>query len=86
MTEQIKSAIEDFQEWIDRAEKFKPNMLSDHVKAMKLTIRSLQSWEEVLQELEEERDRFNRCNLNGEVIGVVSAIEVINKHLADVKE
>ena len=85
MTE-IKSAIEEFQEWIDRAEEFNPDIESDHVKAMKLAIRSLQAWSEVLNELKEERDRFNRCNLNGEVIGIVSAIEVINQKLAEIEE
>ena len=95
MTEQIKSAIEDFQEWIDRAEEFKPNMLSDHVKAMKLTIRSLQAWSEVLNELEEKKDVYKLVPISNTAMGkaytydestICMAIDIINQHLADVPD
>lgn len=80
MTEQIKSAIGALKLARD-TRFFMPNN-----KDLEIAIRSLQAWEEALNKLEEERNRFNRCNLNGEVIGVVSAIEVINQKLSDIKE
>lgn len=83
MTEQIKSAIEDFQEWIDRAEEFNPDIESDHVKAMKLAIRSLNAWSEVLTELvkiysDEHENQYGS--------GIHKAIDIINQKLSEIEE
>ena len=87
MTEQIKSAIADFQEWIDRAKEFNPDIESDHVKAMKVSIRSLQAWEEVLQELEENRKGLVNTEYDlGVRKGIGFAINIINQHLAEIEE
>ena len=91
MTE-IKSAIEEFQEWIDRAEEFNPDVESDHVKAMKLAIRSLQAWEEVLQELKNMREIIwqdtddEGANAWDKIQILNKVIDIINQKLAEIEE
>ena len=81
MTERIKSAIEEFEQWINRAEDFNPNVQSDHVKAMKLAIRSLQAWEEVLNQLQEWKNNAENEHEHKIVYAYISAIKIINQHL-----
>lgn len=77
----IKSAIESLDDCI----KNQPCECED----FKLAIRSLQAWEEVLQELEKERDFFT--SIRGEYgRGVVfansRAIDIIKQKLAEIEE
>lgn len=54
-----------------------------------LAIRSLQAWSEVLNELEKERDFFTSISgeyAKGSVFATSKAIDIINKHLAEIEE
>lgn len=97
MTEQIKSTIEEFKQWINRAEDFNPNVQSEHVKAMKLAIRSLKAWEEVLQEfemmakeysnkMEDARDERDKDFFEGQSLAYFDAQAFINQKLAEMEE
>ena len=94
MTEKIKSAIsiiENEKECVQsdcnrdcsRCELVKEE--SEIVSAFDTAIRSLQSWEEVLQELENEK---NKSYENGgfNYSGLQRAISIINQKLAEIEE
>lgn len=75
MTEKIKSAID-----------FLQKRMYSTSKEYKMAIRSLKAWEEVLQELEELKQKFkNDRNIQG-AIAVNISIKRIKEHLVDVKE
>ena len=53
------------------------------VKAFVTAIRSLQAWEEVLQELEYLKDRTTSPTM---LLAYSEAIDIINQHLAEIEE
>lgn len=88
MTEQIKSAIyclkhPALQELCEKCTHYDDCDGDNYVKEyIDLSIRSLQAWSEVLQELEEETEDLNLHY----VMGIEKAIDIINRHLAEIEE
>ena len=91
MTEQIKSAIEYLEDVIEIVHRSKPDGECSEVK---MAIRSLKAWEEVLQELE---TLIRGCDImlednnedmfyGGKKRGYEKAIEVINQKLKQIEE
>lgn len=92
MIDKIKSAIEELEFDMECGEFYNPSMAD----SVKLAIRSLQAWEEVLNELKNMRDiiwqdtddeqRIVRANAwdKYEILG--KAIDIINQHLAEIEE
>lgn len=91
MTNKIKNAI---YRLIDtRDYKYSHFSFTDDTgKAFDLAIRSLQAWSEVLTELEEEREEIlNSNDYESEIVNYClfnfdKAIDIINKHLAEIEE
>ena len=89
MTEQIKSAIETFEDYKENGYDFR----ASNGELFDIAIRSLQAWEEVLQELEEMKCEYD-CTTNEFQRGANAganfirnkAIEIINQHLAEIEE
>lgn len=74
MTEQIKRVIENLTAYVEYGS-YNEEKIDDDIR---VGIRSLTAWSEVLTELE--RHRRNGTN----IIGLNDAIHIINKHLAEV--
>lgn len=82
MIDKIKSAIEELEFDMEIGEFYNPSMAD----SVKLAIRSLKAWEEVLNELENIRNH-PRANLNQYFIdGINVATEIINQKLAEIEE
>ena len=79
MTEQIKSAIEWFDDFVGFY-----SLSEDEKKMSYLAIRSLKAWEEVLQELEHDKEI---CFAHDSDEGFVYArvIDTINQKLAEIE-
>lgn len=81
MTEQIKSAIDWFEELLT-----KEGLTESEVKHFQLAIRSIKSWDEVLNELNNIRNH-PIANLNQYFIdGIDVATEIIKEKLSEVEE
>lgn len=104
MTEQIKnviSIIENEKECVQsdcdrdcsRCELVKEE--AEIVGAFDLSIRSLQAWDEVLNELEEKKDVYKLVSISNTAVGkaytydestICMAIDIINQHLSEIEE
>lgn len=83
----IKSAINQIQteliKDIDIPKSAKTELANQ--KALHFAIRSLQAWEEVLKELEAEKNKsYESWGVN--YLGLKRAINIINQHLAEIEE
>lgn len=99
MTEQIKSAIEEFNEIVEDIDERGESPCyfgEDDLWYLKLAIRSLQAWEEVLAELEK-KDRLYLSYLNnkenpydaemfGRHTAVSNCIDIIKQKLAKIED
>lgn len=83
MTEQIKSAIDHYRDVCVQMGQYPE---SDTYRYAELAIRSLQAWEEVLQELEELKQEFKTDRNIQAAIAVNISIKRINQHLAEIAE
>ena len=81
MTEQIENTIKTFNQllFLGRVDLPKEEIENN----IKTAIRSLQAWEEVLQELEYRKDRTASPTM---LLAYSEVIDIINQHLADIKE
>lgn len=79
MTEKIKSAIGALK--LTRDTKF----FIPKNEVLELSIRSLNAWSEVLNELEEKKEYENSLGDLGFALGISKAINIINQHLADIE-
>lgn len=92
MTEQIKSAIEEFNEIVEDIDERGESPCyfgEDDLWYLKLAIRSLQAWKEVLQELEDIKEDVKESNFEyciGKLNGLNKAIDIINRKLAEIEE
>ena len=91
MTEQIKRSIDTLKTMYPKKYKMVDGRLtggyddyeSEKGQAITSAIRSLQAWEEVLQELE---NIFSDEHENQYGNGINKAIDIINQHLAEIEE
>lgn len=91
MTEQIKRAIDTLKTMYPKKCKMVDGRLtggyddyeSEKGQAITSAIRSLQAWEEVLQELEYLKDRTTSPTM---LLAYSEAIDIINQHLAEIEE
>ena len=83
MTEQIKSAIETIENRDSIMDYCENRQLSD---SLDLAIRSLKAWEEVLQELEEERAFEDSIGNDEARVELDMCIRIINQKLAEIEE
>lgn len=81
MNEKIKSAIETFKDYKENGYDLRPS----NSELFDFAIRSLQAWEEVLKELEAEKNKsYESWGVN--YLGLKRAINIINQHLAEIEE
>lgn len=79
MTEQIKSAIEELK----IADEY---CVIPSIKSRTLAIRSLNAWEEVLNQLHEWKNNAENEHEQKIAYAYFSAIDIINQHLAEIEE
>lgn len=83
MTEKIKNSIDWFENFVGFY-----SLSEDEKKMFCFAIRSLKAWEEVLNELEKEKDFFISISgeyAKGRVFATSEAINIINQHLAEIE-
>lgn len=94
MTDKIKSAIENLKEMYPKTVKMIDGRYtggfddyeSEKGKSITLAIRSLQAWEEVLNQLQEWKNNAQNEHEQKISYAYFSAIKIINQHLSEIKE
>lgn len=81
MTEQIESAIDHYRDVCVQMGQYPE---SDTYRYAELAIRSLQAWEEVLQELDKERGYLGNTLYQRKAYE--KSIDIINQHLSEIEE
>ena len=79
MTEQIKRAIETFEDYKENGY----DLRASNGELFDIAIRSLQAWEEVLNEL---KNIYSDESENQYGNGIHKAIDIINQKLAEIEE
>lgn len=82
ITEQIKSAIETFEDYKENGY----DLRTSNAELFELAIRSLQAWDEVLNQLQEWKNSAENEHEQKISYAYFSAIKIINQHLSEIEE
>lgn len=85
MTEQIKSAIKYGTDYYKDLIGACCDVSDKHKEYIRISNNSLKAWEEVLKELETEKNKsYESWGVN--YLGLKRAIDIINQHLSEIEE